>query len=1021
MFVVVFFWFFWKFGGFLINLLIGRLYGDVPLVKDVYTFTYKWVIFALIYPSLLKVLVPAFMPLFTERLQRDEREAWDLANTVINLFVALDVVMLCLGALFPDKLVHTLAPGFSPATQQAAAHALRVMFPGIFAMNLCILFLAVQNAYKVFSYPSAGDATQKIVWAIAILFGSKLFAAPVDAIAYGFLAGCALQIGVNLFGLRSKLKFYRPRLPLLSTRRIVKEAAVFLGFLAAGALGSFVVLPALHGALRAAHLDPEFVEFTLWLFLMAVYALQLWQRARRIGTPLARFAALAAPLLLGILFARWRDLTTAFFQSYTKAGWFGDLEMAKTIGNLPHIMLGQALAVAMLPYLCDLAAKRDWKAFGDVLTGALRLLALIFIPLTVALMVLAAPLFQLIYDSGNWREFDIMLGGAGLQFYIWGLIFFAIENALMQSFFSVQKVWWPTLLGMASAVFHILLVVGVVRWLGFDSPWELYIVSAASLPASRAFKNIVLLVVTRFHVRILPFKDTVVFAAKLAVVSAAVWAATRFPLLLTDRVTPLESLKGRSVMVDTFNFEPKGWVSRDAEVLGVERTLARGDVLLAWAKLTPTRRFPARLPAQRLPVDASGQIDLASAFQAWKLDARPAPAPAAGRRLHQVRCALAEALRRAGAVVKEVRVVVAQYAPGGPANRHYLGVGYRKAGRRSLFVFQPIQPTFQRDLQAFKLRGAVGWRFRIQMEGPVERARLRLRLTDEAGRAASATFEVPVDAAWHAISVAAAEFHGSKLSRLETLSFQDVTPVGRREKREMFLKLDDLQAVTPDGRTLTIDRFEMAGEGWTPKPKVDYIPGEKLGERALRLSGDAAETRRLDAFDLAGYDQFSCKIKASAAASLTVSFLAGGAEYALPAKALRPSKKRRRMRFELRLARAAGRKTALDPAALTAVRVRVSHAPAEAVTWIDNVAFEKRRSAKTRILFEAFKAVRVAVPSAAGFLAFVLCVWLLRIPEGRQIFDWLKTHGLDKVLARLKRKPPATPPKEDGPAAAPGE
>jgi peptidoglycan biosynthesis protein MviN/MurJ (putative lipid II flippase) len=183
MFVVVFFWFFWKFGGFLINLLIARLYGDSALVKDVYTFTYKWVIFALIYPSLLKVLVPAFMPLFTERMQASEESAWELANTLINIFVALNTGMLCLGMLFSGKLVQTLAPGFDLATQQAAAHALRIMFPGIFAMNMCILALAVQNAYKVFSYPSAGDAVQKIVWAIAILFGAKALGVQVDAIA----------------------------------------------------------------------------------------------------------------------------------------------------------------------------------------------------------------------------------------------------------------------------------------------------------------------------------------------------------------------------------------------------------------------------------------------------------------------------------------------------------------------------------------------------------------------------------------------------------------------------------------------------------------------------------------------------------------------------------------------------------------------------------------------------------------------------------------------------------------------
>ena len=1016
MFVVVFFWFFWKFGGFLINLLIGRLYGEVALAKDVYTFAYKIVIFAVIYPSLLKVVVPAFMPLFTERLQADEKAAWGFVNTVTNLVLALNVAMLCLGVIFTEKLVHTLAPGFDPATQQATVQTLRVMFPGIFAMNMCVMALVVQNAYKVFSYPSAGDAVQKIMWAIAILAGTKIMGVRVEVIAYGFLFGCVFQVSVNLVGLRSKLHFYRPGFPLLSASRLVKEALIVAGFAACAWLFSAVVIPASSVMLLGMNLDSEFAEFTGWLFLSGVYALQLWWRARDHGSLMARFAALAAPLLLGILFARWRDLTNAFFQSYTKAGWFGNLELAKTIGNLPHIMLGQALAIAMLPYLCELAAKKDWAAFGGVLTSTLRMLALIFIPMTVALCVLDAAIFQLIYDPGNWQEFDLMLGGAGLSFFIWGLVFFAIENALMQSFFSTQKVWWPTLLGIAAAVFHILLMVGVVRWLGFDSPYEIYIATAASLSASRAFKNLLLLVVTRFHVRILPLRSTAVFAVKLLIITLGVWASMHYPLRLTKGLTPLSGLTDHCVQVDTFNFEAKGWFSRDADELQIEHSLAKGDSVDVSGEVVPTRGRSAALAPVTLRVDDSGMVALAEALKAWHVERGVPAIKAQGLLLHQLRNEIARTLRAAGLLAKSVHVNMHTYARGASANRHFLGLGYRMSGRRSLLLFPPIKPRVERDLSPFMLHGIPRFSFRARIDGPGDKSDFALTLEGKAGRQAQTRFSLRHGDGWASIDLKPEDFGRAELGKLRRIAFKDETAVGVDQVASKLLQIDDLAAVTPDQGRIVLDDFEMSGRGWESPGTVQYVPQESAGERALSLAGPRVSARRdLSNYDLTKCDVFSFKVKAERAAALAVTFVGvKGREFA--AKPVRVEKSDTRKQYRIRLGSAKAEDgTPVAPAQLVGVSLGFEGQGAPGRLWLDNVEFSATRSAKTRLMFEAFKALRVLIPGFAGFVVFVGLVWALRVEEGRQVFDWLKVHALDRALSKLRRR------KTTGPAQAPDD
>ena len=1007
MFVVVFFWFFWKFGGFLINLLIGRLYGEVALAKDVYTFTYKLVIFAVIYPSLLKVIVPAFMPLFTERLQRSEEEAWAFANTVTNLLVMLNVGLLCVGLLFTEKLVQTLAPGFDAETRRAATATLRVMFPGIFAMNLCVMALVIQNAYKVFSYPSAGDAVQKIVWAIAILVGSRFFGVRMEVIAYGFLAGCVCQILVNVVGLWPKRRFYRLRLPLLSARRLAVEGSTLAGFALAAWVFSAWVVPSSGVAFQRLGLDPEFVEFTGWLFLSGLFATQLWWRGRRRAGFMGRFAALAAPLLLGILFARWRDLTNAFFQSYTKAGWFGNLELAKTIGNLPHIMLGQALAIAMLPYLCELAAKKDWESFGGVLTSTLRMLALIFIPLTVGLCVLDRSIFQLIYDQGNWTEQDLMLGGAGLRFFVWGLVFFAIENALMQSFFSTQKVWWPTLLGIAAAVFHIVLMVGLVRWFEFDSPYEIYIVTAASLSASRAFKNLILLGVTRLHVPILPLRSSLVFAVKVTLISTGVWAAMHYPLMVTKKFTPLDGLGEHVVTVDTFNFETRGWFSRDADELAIEHTIAPGDELVVSGRVVPTRGRSESLQAVALAVGASGTVSLADAYKAWQVPGEAPSLPAAGLLLHQVRNSVVAALRTANVLSKAVYVHTKAYAARSAKNRHFLMVSYRVSGRRSLMVLPAIVPQVERDLSGLRISGLPTLRFQARVNGGGQRSRYEVILEDMGRTRAVAPVQFEHRLEWSDVTLRPADFDKASLGKLRRIILRDATPVGPQERLSKLLLIDDL-AAEQDGRRVAIDDFEMAGAGWQGSKVVDRVPGEKADERALAVTGAGARlVRNLRGYDLAGCDVFSLKVKAEQAVTMTVQFAdTGGRAVECKPTRLDKSEKRKRKRFPLSSLRSPDG-AGLDVADLASVRIRMDGLRPGARVWVDNVEFSATRSLKVRGAFEAFKALRVLVPSFAGFVAFVLLVWALRVGEGKQVFDWFRAHGLDMVLSKIRRKKPA--------------
>ena len=98
MLVVAFYWVFLKVGGLLMNLLIVNYFGEGPLY-DAFTATYNVLVYLLVFSSLLKVVLPAYMPLFADRIAEGEEGAWAFTNTVANL--ALPATgMLLLVAMF---------------------------------------------------------------------------------------------------------------------------------------------------------------------------------------------------------------------------------------------------------------------------------------------------------------------------------------------------------------------------------------------------------------------------------------------------------------------------------------------------------------------------------------------------------------------------------------------------------------------------------------------------------------------------------------------------------------------------------------------------------------------------------------------------------------------------------------------------------------------------------------------------------------------------------------------------------
>ncbi len=555
MFVIIFFQLFWKLGGLILTILVGSVFGSGP-ESDAYFFVSETVVF-LLQTLCLKVFVPVVVPLFKEQLAGgDEAAAWRFANTVLNLTGLALIALVVGGIIFAPQVLSLFAMGFNEQQLALSTRLMRWMMPGLLGVCLATVTYGILNSYGVFSYAAAGDGVHKVVWAVVIFaasFAGLALSRLLDVLAVGFVLSAAAMLLTHAVGLRAKLRFYRPGLPALRPARIGIELAILVAHaaaLGAGLRACELVRPRLRseGGTLA-------LQQAVLVAVVAAYLLLLWWRARGRKTPMAKFAALAVPLLFGILFAKYRDILTNLFATFTGTGVFSDLKYARRVGEGPNTLIIAALSIAMLPHLCELATGKKWDEYAAVMTKTIRAIVVFFVPLTVLMIVLRVPIIALLFDRGNWDDYHLFRAGDALGLYVLSLPFFAIENPAQQSFFAMQRMWAPTLIGFLSTGFHILFLVVGIEWLGCGY----FIVVATVYVAARAFKNVILLAVMRYHVRILPWRPTAIFLVKALVVTAGVWAAADFTYRPLKRLLPLDPYRRREVMIDTFNVELRDW------------------------------------------------------------------------------------------------------------------------------------------------------------------------------------------------------------------------------------------------------------------------------------------------------------------------------------------------------------------------------------------------------------------------------------------------------------------------------
>lgn len=167
-----------------------------------------------------------------------------------------------------------------------------------------------------------------------------------------------------------------------------------------------------------------------------------------------KIVRLFLPVAGGLVFAQIAVTVSFILASQISESGPATMRYAAQVIQFPLGMIVTAVSAAILPSLSS-SSGDDFKA---TLAQGLRLVWVLIVPASVGLYVLATPVIALLFQHGAFTAESTAYTASALRAAVPGLVFAAIDTPLIYAFYAQRDTRTPTLIGLTSTAFYLLLV-----------------------------------------------------------------------------------------------------------------------------------------------------------------------------------------------------------------------------------------------------------------------------------------------------------------------------------------------------------------------------------------------------------------------------------------------------------------------------------------------------------------------------------------------------------------------------------
>ena len=412
--------------GYVKDMVIAYFFG-AGRSTDAFYSLYNAVIFNL-YTKIEKLMRPTYLPEFVKRREQEgEEAAWRLASGAALMQLAALILIAAALVVFARQIIAALWPNMAadPQTLAVAVVMLRIMAPALVFFSLSIMPELTLHAYKRFTLPAVAEASFRTGLLLVLIAGVYFIWRP-DQPAAIYAAAWGVAIG--------------------------------------GALRLFVQLPGLAG------------------YFKLLRPVAFWRESG-----VRAMVSLMPPVLLGLTFSSLRVLADSMFADRITEGAYTCLSIGRKLIDAPLQILPLAVSFVVYPFISQWAVDNDRLRMARTLVGMTRAMAFIFLPASVALMVLARPTVSLLFEQGKFTADDVRLASLALYCYAPAIVFLAVEGSVNKWYFAMKDTATPNFAGVAGVIIHI-----AIAWFGTFVLRGSVGAIALALTVSKSLKVIVL-------------------------------------------------------------------------------------------------------------------------------------------------------------------------------------------------------------------------------------------------------------------------------------------------------------------------------------------------------------------------------------------------------------------------------------------------------------------------------------------------------------------------------------------------
>ncbi len=181
----------------------------VPFESDAYFAAFK--IPDLVFFTLASgALGVAFLPILSERLQKNRQSAWEVATYVLNFLAIVSFAASILIIIFARPIMQLVAGDFTPDQLDLSVSIMRIISVNIFLFAISTVLTTVQQSTGRFFFMAIAPLfyNGSIIAAI-YLFGDRF---GIVGLSLGVALGAILQLAVVSFGMIGLNFKYRPKI-----------------------------------------------------------------------------------------------------------------------------------------------------------------------------------------------------------------------------------------------------------------------------------------------------------------------------------------------------------------------------------------------------------------------------------------------------------------------------------------------------------------------------------------------------------------------------------------------------------------------------------------------------------------------------------------------------------------------------------------------------------------------------------------------------------------------------------------